>query len=99
MLGNASVALNESMLEGVWRFIPYLIAEQKLIPSISSSSGMLIEGLQTSVRCGAREEKGFRSSFSPFQGGGCTECFRGGDTRCGTYVIYPAYLQSRCSPS
>ena len=41
----------------------------------------------------------FRSSFSPIQEGGCTACFRVSDTRCGTCVILPAFLQSRCSPS
>jgi transposase len=42
---------------------------------------------------------GFRSNFSPIQEGGCTECVRVSDTRCGTCVICAAYLQSRCSPS
>ncbi len=41
----------------------------------------------------------FRSNFSPIQEGGCTLRLRVSDTRCGTYVICPAYLQSRCSPS
>jgi len=41
----------------------------------------------------------FRFNFSPFREVGRTACFRVNDTRCGTYVIYPAYLQSRCSPS
>ena len=29
----------------------------------------------------------FRSNFSPIQEGGCTECSRVSDTRCGTCVI------------
>jgi hypothetical protein len=41
----------------------------------------------------------FRSNFSPIQECGCTVCFRVSDTRCGTCVILPAFLQSRCSPS
>jgi putative transposase len=40
-----------------------------------------------------------QSNFSPIQEGGCTECFSVSDTRCGTYVLCPVYLQSRCSSS
>jgi len=39
----------------------------------------------------------FRSNFFPIQEGGCIARFRVSDTRCGTYVICPAYLQSRSS--
>jgi hypothetical protein len=46
-----------------------------------------------------RGEEDFRSSFSPIQEVGCTACFRVSDTRCGTCVIFPAFLQSRCAPS
>ncbi len=40
-----------------------------------------------------------QSNFGPIGEGGCTACARASDTICGTYVICPAYLQSRCSPS
>ena len=36
----------------------------------------------------------FRSNVSPIREGGCTVRFRVSDTRCGTYVICSAYLQS-----
>jgi len=42
---------------------------------------------------------GFQSKVSPSGEGDCTARFRLSDTRCGTYVIYSAYLQSRCTPS
>ena len=45
-----------------------------------------------------RAEVDFRSGFGPIQEVGCTACFRVSDTRCGTCVILPAFLQSRCSP-
>jgi hypothetical protein len=38
-----------------------------------------------------------RSNFSPIQEVGCTARFRVSDTRCGTYVIYAAYLEGRRS--
>jgi hypothetical protein len=38
-----------------------------------------------------------RSNFSPIQEVGCTAFFRVSDTRCGTYVIYAAYFEGRCS--
>jgi hypothetical protein len=40
-----------------------------------------------------------RSYVSPIQEVGCTASFRISDTRCGTCVIDPGRLQSRCSPS
>ena len=39
----------------------------------------------------------FRSNFSPIQEVDCTARFRVSDTRCGTYVIYAAYFEGRCS--
>jgi hypothetical protein len=46
-----------------------------------------------------RPNAGVRSNFGPIQEVGCTARFRVSDTRCGTCVILPAFLQSRCSPS
>jgi hypothetical protein len=40
-----------------------------------------------------RGEEDFRSSFSPIQEVVCTARFRVSDTRCGTCVILPAFLQ------
>jgi len=39
----------------------------------------------------------FRSNFNPIQEVGSTACFHVSDTRCGTYVIEPACMQSRWS--
>ncbi len=41
----------------------------------------------------------FRSNVSPIREGDCTVRFRVSDTRCGTYVICPAYLQSGALPA
>ena len=46
-----------------------------------------------------RGEEDFRSSFSPIQEVVCTARFRVSDTRRGTCVILPAFLQSRRSIS
>jgi hypothetical protein len=49
-------------------------------------------------RCRKKPEGDFRSNFSPIEGVGCTAHIRVSDTRCGTCVILPAFLQSRGSP-
>jgi len=73
--------------------------------SLSKQSGAKQSSFESFWR-GAREcispkahQVNFRSNFSPFREIGCTARIRVSDTRCGTCVILPAFLQSRCSAS
>jgi hypothetical protein len=73
-----------------------------------SDTGIVRQNLQKSGKNKRTPEADYYSviaeyvaddNFGPIGEGGCTACARVSDTRCGTCVIWAAYLQCGCSHS
>jgi hypothetical protein len=55
------------------------------------------DGTDSTRTQGIKREKKFRSNFGPIQEGVCATFSAVSDTRCGTYLIFTAFLTAECS--